>query len=423
LNRRPDGPPEDLFVKFVYQPMPDARGGVEGIAIVATDVTDLANARREAEAANRAKDEFLAMLGHELRNPLAPILTALQLMSLRDGADATARERSVIDRQVRHLVRLVDDLLDVSRIARGRIELSRQNVELCDIVAQAIEMASPLLEERRHNLTVRVARRGLAVHGDSTRLSQVVQNLLINAAKYTEPGGRISVEASRHGATLELRVTDNGVGISAEMLPVVFDVFVQSRQTVDRSQGGLGLGLAIVRTMVELHGGSVAARSDGPGRGSEFVIKLPAAQASAPARKAQRRSARRNAHAQAIRALVVDDNPDAVSMLGDALRSFGYETRTASDGPAALAIAQTFQPHVVLLDLGLPVMDGYEVAERLRVLGAPPLTVAVTGYGQDADRAQSAAAGFAAHFVKPVDLEELKTTLDRLLVSAAEASA
>ena len=283
-------------------------------------------------------------------------------------------------------------------------------------------MASPLLEERRHNLTVRVPRRGLTVNGDTTRLSQVVQNLLTNAAKYTEPGGRIGVSASRHGKSLELHVTDNGVGISAEMLPIVFDVFVQSRQTVDRSQGGLGLGLAIVRTMVELHGGSVEARSEGVGRGSEFVIRLPAAPASLR-RKDHRRSSTPNAPGRAVRALVVDDNPDAVSMLGDALRTFGYETRTASDGLAALAIAESFHPHVVLLDLGLPVMDGHEVAERLRALEAPPLTMAVTGYGQDADRARSAAAGFAAHFVKPVDLEELKNTLDRLLIPAAGAPA
>jgi signal transduction histidine kinase len=422
LNRGPDGAPQDAFFKFVYQPILNGADAVEGIAIVATDVTDLSNARREAEAANRAKDEFLAMLGHELRNPLAPILTALQLMSLRNGADATEKERAVIDRQVRHLVRLVDDLLDVSRIARGRIELAREHVELCEIVAQAIEMASPLLEERRHNLTVQVPRRGLAVNGDVTRLSQVVQNLLVNAAKYTEPGGRIGVSASRHGTRLELHVTDNGVGISAEMLPIVFDLFVQSRQTVDRSQGGLGLGLAIVRTMAELHGGSVEARSEGVGRGSEFVISLPAAQASPP-RKGHRRSSTRNAPGRTVRALVVDDNPDAVSMLGDALRMFGYETRTAGDGPAALAIADSFQPQVVLLDLGLPVMDGHEVAERLRALDPPPLTVAVTGYGQETDRARSAAAGFAAHFVKPVDLEELKNTLDRLLIPSAGAPA
>jgi two-component sensor histidine kinase len=286
-------------------------------------------------------------------------------MSLRDGADATQKERAVIDRQVRHLVRLVDDLLDVSRIARGKIELSRGHFELSSIVAQAVEMASPLLEERRHNLHLRIPRTGLIVNGDATRLSQVVQNLLTNAAKYTEPGGRIDVEASRHGKTIELHVRDNGIGISAEMLPTVFDLFVQSRQAVDRSQGGLGLGLTIVRTMVELHGGSVEARSDGVGRGSAFVIRLPAAQASAPP-KVHRRSPRRVTRGPAIRALIVDDNIDAAAMLADGLKTFGYEVRTAADGPAAIALAGQFQPHVALLDLGLPVMDGYEVSERLR---------------------------------------------------------
>jgi signal transduction histidine kinase len=423
LNRGPAGAAEDAFLRFIYQPIPDASGGVEGIAIIATDVTDLANARRAAEAANRAKDEFLAMLGHELRNPLAPILTALQLMSLRDGAGALGKERAVIDRQVRHLMRLVDDLLDVSRIARGKVELALEHVELAEIVARAIEMASPLLEERRHNLSVRIPRRGMVVHGDAGRLSQVVQNLLTNAAKYTEAQGRIEVEASRHGGTLELHVSDNGIGISAEMLANVFEVFVQGRQAIDRSQGGLGLGLTIVRKMVELHGGSVEARSDGVGRGSVFIVRLPAAQASASV-KAHRRPSRPKVQDRAIRVLVVDDNHDALSMLGDALRTFGYDVRTAVDGPSALAKAEQFQPQVALLDLGLPVMDGYEVAERLRTLAAPPLTIAVTGYGQDADRTRSEASGFAAHFVKPVDLEELRNTLERLFThSSSSASA
>ena len=423
LNRGPAGAAEDAFLRFIYQPIPDAAGGVEGIAIIATDVTDLANARRAAEAANRAKDEFLAMLGHELRNPLAPILTALQLMSLRDGAGALGKERAVIDRQVRHLMRLVDDLLDVSRIARGKVELALEHVELAEIVARAIEMASPLLEERRHNLSVRIPRRGMVVHADAGRLSQVVQNLLTNAAKYTEAQGRIEVEASRHGGTLELHVSDNGIGISAEMLANVFEVFVQGRQAIDRSQGGLGLGLTIVRKMVELHGGSVEARSDGVGRGSVFIVRLPAAQASASV-KAHRRPSRPKVQDRAIRVLVVDDNHDALSMLGDALRTFGYDVRTAGDGPSALAKAEQFQPQVALLDLGLPVMDGYEVAERLRTLAAPPLTIAVTGYGQDADRTRSEASGFAAHFVKPVDLEELRNTLERLFThSSSSASA
>jgi signal transduction histidine kinase len=276
MRRRGTDALEEVYFKFVYQPMPGPSGEVEGVAVVATDVTDLANARREAEAANRSKDEFLAILGHELRNPLAPILTALQLMSLRGGAEETGKPRAIIERQVRHLMRLVDDLLDVSRIARGKIDVSREYVELGQVVAQAVEMASPLLEERRHHLVLQVPREGLAVYGDVVRLSQVVQNLLTNAAKYTEPGGRIEVQARRMDGTIELSVKDNGVGIPADLLPNVFDLFVQNRQTRDRSAGGLGLGLTLVRTLVELHGGTVEARSDGEGRGSEFVVRLPA---------------------------------------------------------------------------------------------------------------------------------------------------
>jgi signal transduction histidine kinase/DNA-binding response OmpR family regulator len=422
LHRGPAGAAEDAVLKFIYQPIPNAAGGVEGIAVIATDVTDLANARRAAEAANRAKDEFLAMLGHELRNPLAPILTALQLMSLRDGAGTLGKERAVIDRQVRHLMRLVDDLLDVSRIARGKVELALEHVELAEIVARAIEMASPLLEERRHNLSVRVPRRGMVVHGDAARLSQVVQNLLTNAAKYTEPNGRIEIEAIRHGAMHELQIRDNGIGIAAEMLPTVFELFVQSGQAIDRSQGGLGLGLTIVRKMVELHGGSVEARSEGANRGSTFTVRLPAAQVPAPVKAAHRRPSKPKVRERAIRVLVVDDNRDALSMLAEALRTFGYDVRTAGDGPSALAKAEQFQPQVALLDLGLPVMDGYEVAERLRSLDTPPLTIAVTGYGQDADRTRSESAGFAAHFVKPVDLEELRNTLERMFTHASSSA-
>lgn len=421
LRRRDADVLDGVYFKFVYQPMPGPSGEVEGIAVVATDVTDLANARRDAEAANRAKDEFLAMLGHELRNPLAPILTALQLMSLRDAAETTVKERAVIDRQVRHLMRLVDDLLDVSRIARGKIELSRENVELSRIVAQAVEMASPLLEERRHNLILNVPRTGLAIHGDVTRLSQVIQNLLTNAAKYTETGGQIQIRARHVEESIELVVQDNGVGIPADMLPHVFDLFVQGRQSADRSKGGLGLGLTLVRTLVILHGGTVEARSEGTGRGSEFIVRLPPASSEAVA-AAPRASARpQDTTFRGIRVLIVDDNQDAASMLAEAMRSFGYDTRFAFDGPSALDDAARFKPHVILLDLGLPVMDGYEVAERLRLGGVPALLIAVTGYGQEADRSRSHSAGFAAHFVKPVDLDELRHFLDRLPAGAEGA--
>ncbi len=410
---------EETFFKFVYQPMPGPSGQIDGIAVVATEVTELANAKRDAEAANRAKDEFLAMLGHELRNPLAPILTALQLMSIRDTAEATAKERAVIDRQVRHLTRLVDDLLDVSRIARGKIELSRDSVEISKIVAQAVEMASPLLEERRHNLILRVPRHGLTVNGDITRLSQVVQNLLTNAAKYTEPGGQIEVEARRVDGSIELAVRDNGVGIPTDMLPTVFDLFVQGRQSFDRSKGGLGLGLTLVRTLVELHGGRVEAHSEGAGHGSQFIVRLPSASPAFPGTPRRSDTRRDTTKTQGMRLLIVDDNRDAALMLAEAMDSFGYEARVASDGPSALETAARFIPHAVLLDLGLPVMDGYEVADRLRAAGVSVPLIAVTGYGQETDRARSETAGFVAHFVKPVDLDQLKQSLERLLVGPA----
>ena len=369
-----------------------------------------------AESASRAKDEFLAMLGHELRNPLSPILTALQLMKLR-GADGSERERTVIERQVTHLTRLVDDLLDVSRIARGKVELKEEVVEMAFVVAKAIEMASPLLEQRTQTLAVDVARRGLAVQGDPTRLSQVVSNLLTNAAKYTPPGGHITVGAELTGGEVVLRVRDTGIGIAADVLPHIFDLFVQERQAIDRSQGGLGLGLTIVRSLVERHRGSVSVHSDGPGRGSEFVIRLPEANAAAAVDLGQHPS-RGTAAAllpagKGRRILVVDDNQDAAEMLAAALRMKGHVTMVAHDAPAALDMAPGFIPDVAFLDIGLPVMDGYELAARLREL--PGLSgirlIAVTGYGQESDRRKSQVAGFHHHLVKPVDLDVVDTVV------------
>ncbi|HEU4688395.1 MAG TPA: ATP-binding protein, partial [Vicinamibacterales bacterium] len=274
LRRGPEQRLTECFFDFVYQPTFDLRGNVDGIAVVVFDVTALTSARRAAEDANRAKDEFLAMLGHELRNPLAPILTALQLLRLR-GVQAGERERTIIERQVRHLVGLVDDLLDVSRITRGKVRLSRVPTQLSEAVAKGIELASPLLEQHQHDLAIDVPTRGLGVLADPERLAQVVSNLLTNAAKYTPPGGHIRVAAVLDGDDVVLRVRDTGIGIDPDMLPRVFDLFTQDRQAIDRAQGGLGLGLAIVRSLVALHGGSVAAHSDGRGRGSEFVVRLP----------------------------------------------------------------------------------------------------------------------------------------------------
>jgi signal transduction histidine kinase len=373
--------------------------------------------RGEAESASRAKDEFLAMLSHELRNPLSPILTALQLMRLREGADAVERERVIIERQVRHLTRLVDDLLDVSRVAQGKIELRRHPLELAEVVAKGVELASPLFEERHHELTLTVPPTGLLVDADEQRLTQVVANLLTNAAKYTDARGRIDVVARAEGEEVVLSVRDNGIGMPAALVPDVFDLFVQGPRALDRSHGGLGLGLAIVRSLVTLHGGSVAAASDGPGRGSRFTVRLPLSKAARPRAAAGESSLPKGEGGRArSRVLVVDDNPDAADALAEALRIGGYEVRTANDGVQALAIAASFRPEVALLDLGLPVMDGYELGERLRE--APETRglslVALTGYGHAAHRARSRAAGFDEHLVKPVDIASIHQLLRRL---------
>jgi PAS domain S-box-containing protein len=372
-------------------------------------------ARAQAQSANRAKDEFLAMLGHELRNPLSPILTALQLMKLRGDA-ASERERTVIERQVNHLTRLVDDLLDVSRIAQGRVELDLQVVELVEVVANAIEMASPLIEQRLHRLLVDVPRHGLEVEVDRTRLAQIVSNLLTNAAKYTPPGGDISVRAERAGDMVVLSVRDTGIGMTAEVLPRIFELFMQEKQSLDRAQGGLGIGLSLVRSLVERHGGVVSAHSDGPGRGSELVVRLPAARAARAAEAAPAPPATPKPTAlppRAERILVVDDNEDGAEMLALALRGKGYQTHVAHDAPTALSVAAELLPDVAFLDIGLPVMDGYELATRLRKL--PGLSgirlIALTGYGAEEDRRKAREAGFDQHLVKPVAIDVIDATL------------
>ncbi len=411
---RADNQPEQRYFDFVYQPLRDLTGAVDGIAAVVYDVTGLAQAREAAEVANRAKDEFLAMLGHELRNPLAPILTALQLLRLR-GVDAGERERTIIERQVTHLVRLVDDLLDVSRITSGKIELRRRPIELSDIVAKAIETASPLLEQQRHRLRVHVPGHGLRVHGDLDRLAQVVANLLTNAAKYTEAGGEITIRGEDEDGEIVLQVRDTGIGIAPDTLPKVFERFVQDRQASERSQGGLGLGLAIVRSLVALHDGTVSAESAGLGHGATFTVRLPRLardrerEAASTAARPPSGGARRS-----MRVLVVDDNRDAAATLAAALSVYGHDVRIAHDGPAALALVGDWRPDVAVLDLGLPVMDGYELADRLRPgSGGPgPRLIALSGYGQERDRRRTEAAGFAAHFVKPVELEPLRTAIE-----------
>lgn len=368
---------------------------------------------RAAEAANAAKDEFLAMLGHELRNPLAPIQTALQLMRLR-GDLVFQRERTVIERQVKHLTRLVDDLLDVARITRGQVELKPELIELSEVVSRASEIAAPLLEQRAHRMTSRVPASGLSVNGDVARLTQVVCNLLTNAAKYTPPGGHITLSAKREGDEVELSVRDTGIGMSEPLLRRAFDAFAQGGQGSDRASGGLGLGLTIVRSLVERHGGRVSARSEGAGRGSELLVRLPAAEAHALQVPKLQTPLPRTPVPSDMRVLIVDDNEDAADMLAEMLDAQGCQVKVAYDALAALRIAAEQAFDVGLLDIGLPVMDGYELAGKLRELRhlQNVSLVAVTGYGQAADRERAMAAGFAEHLVKPLDFGQLQKFLD-----------
>ena len=368
---------------------------------------DAQRARSEAEAASRTKDEFLAMLGHELRNPLAPNATALELMRLREP-DRLTRERESVARQVEHLSRLVDDLLDVSRITRGQVELRREQLPLAGIVARGIEMARPLLESRRHRLTVDVPA-SLAVYADATRLAQVIANLLSNSAKYTPPGGHIQVRASAGNTDVTISVRDDGVGISADMVPRIFDIFVQAPQPSARTEGGLGIGLAIVKSLVLAHGGHVEARSAGLGQGAELILSLPSHAGVSAA--APRATAPGPGATSKRRILVVDDNEDGADLLSELLATYGHEVVTAYDGPSALRLAEQFRPEVAILDLGLPVMDGFELAEKLRAAG-PLRLIAVTGYGRDSDRERTVQAGFDAHLAKPVSLEALLPLLE-----------
>lgn len=370
-------------------------------------------AERLREEALR-KDEFLAMLAHELRNPLAPIRNGVSILQLDVGDNHQARGvLDMMDRQVSQMVHLVDDLLDVSRILRGKIGLQREVLELTTLIKQAAETAQPLIDAQRHKLTLSLGAAPMYVYGDATRLSQVFANLLNNAAKYTDPGGQIHVNVQPIGdGAIVTSVTDNGMGIAAEMLTRVFDLFSQAERSLDRSQGGLGLGLTLVRRLVEMHGGAVDAHSPGLGRGSEFRVTLP----SVPPPESP--PARGSCYAISLpaktrkRILVVDDNRDAADSLARLLLLAGHPVQTKYDGNAALDEMERFKPDVVLLDIGLPGMSGYDVARCIRNRRHNLLLIAITGYGQEEDRRSAVAAGFDHHFVKPIDLKQLQETLN-----------
>jgi signal transduction histidine kinase len=395
--------------------------------VLQSEVAERARAEAALKEADRHKDEFLAVLAHELRNPLAPIRNAVEIMRRSSLTDPQlVWSRDVVERQVKHLTRLVDDLLDVSRITRGNINLSREPVAVSTIIARAIETIQPLIAEQRHELTVNVSDDVLEVEGDLTRLTQVLGNLLNNAAKYTDPGGRISVSAMRAGQDVEIRVRDNGIGIPPELLPRLFQLFTQVDAAAHRAQGGLGIGLALVRQLVQMHGGSVTAYSDGPGSGSEFLIRLPLRARSGPALDtefaplAMADGAARSGH----RILLADDNQDALESLAALLQCDGHEVHTAGDGAQALEVAAQCRPHVVLLDIGMPKLDGYEVARRIRAepWGKAAVLIALTGWGQDEDRRRSREVGFDSHLVKPLDPEALSAMLSHLPTQSKTAS-
>jgi PAS domain S-box-containing protein len=382
--------------------------GSEVFCLIVTDLTD--QRRREAlQAESQRKDEFLAMLAHELRNPIAPIRNAAEILRLRGPADpALQRARAVIDRQVTQLARLVDDLLDVSRIRGGKIRLEREPVDLASVISFAVETARPLIEQRNHQLKLDLPAEPMVVEGDAARLSQVIANLLNNAAKFTPGGGFIWVELQRRQGEARIAVRDSWVGISEEMAPRLFDLFAQAETTLGRSQGGLGIGLTLVRTLVEMHGGSVGVRSDGIGKGSEFVVRLPllATDALPTGNRSEPTTA---GQAVSRRVLVVDDNVDIADSFKMLIECSGHDVRMVTDGDSALREALAFRPEVMFLDIGLPGRDGYEISRELRQmpeLGGLVL-IAVTGYGQAEDRSRSREAGFDYHWVKPIDLDAL----------------
>lgn len=361
----------------------------------------------ERERAVRVKDEFLAMLGHELRNPLAPIVTALDLIRLK-GNDTLSPEYAVIERQVKHLKGLVDDLLDITRITSGKIQLQQEVIELHTAFLTGLEAAQPLIKERRHHILCNVPESGLLVNGDSRRLSQVIANLLINAAKYTEPEGQISISAYHDGKYVSLQVKDNGTGIAPDLLPNVFDMFEQGKVSIDRSGGGLGIGLSVVKSLVNLHGGTVAVHSDGVGLGSTFTVTLPLAQETTVALQDQGSPAIHHAK-RAERILIVDDNKDAADVMGRLLQAYGYEVHTCYSPLDALMARETIRPTILIVDIGLPVMSGYELAGlmRNRCEDQTLRILAVTGYGQPQDLRRTYDAGIEAHFTKPVQIENL----------------
>jgi len=398
-------------------PIRDERGRVAGSVLVFRDITDQKAAEARLHEADRRKDEFLAMLAHELRGPLAPLGNVLEIMKRAEREDGTVRQiRGTIERQVKQLVRLVDDLLDVSRITRGRLELRREPVELGSILRQAIETSRPLADAQDQQVSVTVPPEPIYLEADRARLAQVFYNLLHNASKYTPREGHVWLVVEQGPHEVIVRVRDNGVGIEQGMMATIFEPFRQVPHTLERSQGGLGIGLTLARRLVDMHGGSLTATSGGTGKGSEFTVRLPLTRTLAPPTPAPSRPLATNPQGKTPRVLVVDDNQDSATSLAALLQMGGVETHLAHDGEEAVNAAETLRPEVVLLDIGLPKINGYDVCRRIRSTewGKDVLVVALTGWGQDEDRRQAREAGFDHHMVKPVDYTALSEVLSRV---------
>jgi PAS domain S-box-containing protein len=402
-----------IDISVTISPVLDEAGRVIGASKVARDFTLQKRVQRELKEADARKTEFLALLAHELRNPLGPIRHAVKILRARAPSPEELQwATSIIDRQTAHMTRLVEDLLDVSRITRGTVELRRERVDVATVLKSAVEASSALMERHRHQLKVTTPSQPLYVEGDVTRLTQIVANLLDNAAKYTDPGGKVWLSAEREGDNAVIRVKDSGIGIPSEVLPRIFDMFTQAGLPLERSQGGLGVGLALVERLVLLHSGTVSAYSAGAGQGSQFTIKLPLAQAQKVPAVEQGNQSIAQPRSR-CKVLVVDDNVDSVDSLAMLLRMMGHEVETASDGASGLERAGAFRPDVAILDIGLPKVNGYELAKQIRQQewSKSVVLVALTGWGQEQHRRRSEESGFNHHLTKPVEFDVLQEIL------------
>jgi PAS domain S-box-containing protein len=402
-------------------------GVLVGFAKVTRDLTERKEAEEDrlrlaqSQEAERRNQILLAIMGHEMRNPLAPMVTAVHLIKLRGGRNCD-REIAVLGRQLAHMTRLVDDILDASQFLRNEVGLVRKVTEIGDVLANAVDVAAPLLEEKRHRLEINIPKGGLLVDMDHERMTQVFGNVLNNAAKYTDKGGLITISAAGTGDRVTVTIEDNGIGIALDLLPRVFDLFTQAEQGIDRRRGGLGIGLAVAKRLIVAHGGDVVAESRGPGRGSRFIVRLPRVRGTAEIEETQPIGVVRGAPSH--RVLVVDDNRDSAEMLSACLRELGHDVRIALDGMEALALARDFSPALVFLDIGLPELSGYEVIERIRQIPscARVPVVAVTGYAQESDRSRALTAGFSAHMAKPINVSLLGSLVNEMIVAAAAGS-